>query len=391
MRILICALEAPLPPANGLRLQVSSLARELRRDHQVRVVAFSAPDQVEEEAPGWVRVVPRPSVAGPVAILRAAIRRRPTGLIELGDALAPPVSEEIATFLPDVVHVTPGRLATLGRHLSGVPTVLAALDAWHLNVAAQAVRAGGLRGLFLRDEVARAKRFEAEEHRRFARVTVVSSADAEALLALHPGQHVTVIPNGVDADDFAPDAGAARVSRLVLFTGVMGYAPNVDAAVFLARRVLPFVRAELPDARLALVGRDPSRDVRALAAVDGVEVVGEVPEMRPWLSKARVYACPMVSGTGIKNKLLEAMANGLPCVATPLAVRGLDVGSGRELLIATDEKALAANLLSVLTDERLAERIGAAAREYVLRHHGWNAVGRAYENLYLEVLSGPQP
>ena len=171
---------------------------------------------------------------------------------------------------------------------------------------------------------------------RFDRVIVVSEEDRRALLAVNPTLQIAVIPNGVEADAFDWD-GTPRDRALILFTGVMSYAPNATASEFLARRVLPRVGQAIPAARLALVGRNPGPKVRALGSLPGVEVVGEVPEMRPWLSRAGAYACPMLSGTGIKNKLLEAMANGLPCVATPLALQGLSVTREKEVLVGASE------------------------------------------------------
>ncbi len=118
-----------------------------------------------------------------------------------------------------------------------------------------------------------------------------------------------------------------------------------------------------PDARLALVGRAPPPRVRALAGLPGVDVTGEVPDVRPWLTGSRVFVCPMVTGTGIKNKLLEAMATGLPCVATPLGLGGLRVHHGRELLVGSTAEAIAAALIQVLDDNDLADRLGRTARD----------------------------
>ena len=115
----------------------------------------------------------------------------------------------------------------------------------------------------------------------------------------------------------------------IVFTGAMNYPPNIVAADFLARLLLPRVRTVRPDTQLVIVGREPDPRVLGLAALDGVDVTGAVDDIRPWLQSAQVFVCPMLSGTGIKNKLLEAMASGLPCVATPLALQGLNVSAGQ--------------------------------------------------------------
>ena len=165
----------------------------------------------------------------------------------------------------------------------------------------------------------------------------------------------------------------------------MSYAPNVLAADFLARLVFPLVRAAQPAARLAIVGRAPAPRVQALAELEGVDVTGEVQDLRPWLVGSGAYACPMISGTGIKNKLLEAMACAAGCVATPLALQGLRVTPGQELLVGKTAEELADGLLRVLEDDECRASLGRAAREYVLSEHDWRSVARAYQDVYREL------
>jgi glycosyltransferase involved in cell wall biosynthesis len=394
VRLLVCAAEAPLPPINGFRLALSAVLGQLRGRHELRVLAFRLPDQVAPSAGAELRLVDR---APSAAIRRAAwlaaatIRRRPFGADALVEALTMPLRDELERFAPDVVHVASGRLAGLGPLLESHPSVLVALDAWHLNVEANALVARGLRRRLLSAEAVRVRRFEATEYPRFGRVVVVSEEDRRALQELEPRLALEVVPNGVDADLYAPETGLERDPEQIVFTGVMSYAPNVTAAEFLARRVLPRVREEHPRARLAIVGREPRRRVRGLGALAGVEVTGEVPDVRPWLGRGRVYACPMLSGTGIKNKLLEAMASGVACVATPLALQGTRAVDGEHVLVAETDAEFARHVVRVLDDDGLAHRLGRAAREYVLAEHDWQAVAAAYERIYGEVLTQFRP
>jgi len=383
MRILMCTSEAPAPPVNGLRRQVSALLEELRKDHRVRVLGYRWPDQgAGGTVAGDLRLFSSPGGGGWLSLLRGM----PPGVDRLAAGLLPALREELRMFRPDVVHVTSGRLAALGRALRGRPAVLAALDAWHLNVDAEAAAAGGLRHLALRGMSRLVRRFEASEYESFGAVVVVSERDRLELLGLDASLVLPVIPNGVDLDAFRHD-GSPREPNRILFTGVMDYAPNVTAAVFLARRVLPLVQRAHPSATLAIVGRDPRPEVVALGRLEGVEVLGEAPDLRPWLSGSRVFACPMRTGTGIKNKLLEAMANGLPCVATPLALQGLRVVPGEHVLVDKDEEALAGHVVRMLTDDVLATAVGRAGLDYVRDHHGWGAVAADYERVYREVIA----
>ena len=383
MRILVCSLEAPLPPPNGLRLQIGALVGELKKGHEVRVLAFRMPDQTAPPVLGDMRLV-----RGKISMARwwDVAMGRPPGTSEYAANLLKPLREELSEFGPDVVHVTSGRLGGLAGVLRNRPTVLAALDAWHLNVEAEAAIATGTKRWALTIEGRLVKRFERQLYRRFDRVVVVSGEDRRALLEVQPSLAIEVIANGVDAEGFDWD-GTPRDRNLIIFTGVMSYAANVAAAEFLARDVFPRVRRMVPGALLALVGRDPAPHVRALAALSGVEVVGEVPDMRPWLSRAGAYACPMLTGTGMKNKLLEAMANGLPCVATPLALQGLDARSGYEVLTGSTPEGLAGHVVRLLQQSELADRIGAAGRAYVRSHHTWGSVAEAYARVYRQVVA----
>jgi glycosyltransferase involved in cell wall biosynthesis len=390
LRILVCALEAPLPPPNGLRLQLSALVRELGKSHDLRIVGYRMPDQ-EAPAPDSWRLLSGGGARGisrGLTLARAAFVGRPPHVDQLAARLLPPVGDELRSFDPHVIHVASGRLAALGGKLEGRPAVLAALDAWHLNVVARARLAPLHRRPGFALQAALTRRFESREYARFDRVVVVSDEDADALRSVNPLIRLDVIPNGVDAEAFGSD-GSHREPGAIVFTGVMSFPPNVAAATFMARRVLPAVRADRTDARLWLVGRDPAPAVLELAGAPGVEVVGEVQDMRPWLSRASVYACPMVSGTGIKNKLLEAMANGLPCVATPLAIRGLRAEPGRDIIVGAGEAEIAAGIVRVLGDETLARALGEAGRSAVIAHHGWAAAADAYEQLYREGLEIP--
>jgi polysaccharide biosynthesis protein PslH len=389
MRILICAEEAPWPPSNGVRLVVAALLREYRREHDVRVLALRSPEQ-ERGEDAAVRTVEREwPGTGRRALLyaRALSRRRPLRADAVASLLAPALREELASFRPDVVQVLPGRLAALADVLGPQPALLSALDAGHLNVEARAQSAGPLKRQLLRGERARVIRFERDVYSRFREITVVSERDRDALLEAAPRAHVSVVPNGVDADVFRPagDQDGSDEARIV-FTGVMRYPPNVAAARILAEQVLPRVRAEVPEATLAIVGRAPTEEVRRLGMAPGVQVVGEVPDMRAWLTSSAVFACPMVSGTGIKNKLLEAMACGLPCVATPLALGGLSVTPGREILVGEEPEEIAGLLAGVLGDRQRAEALGKAARAYVLERHSWGATAAAYVERFERLL-----
>jgi glycosyltransferase involved in cell wall biosynthesis len=402
VRILICADEAPIEPTtSGFRRAVSGLVDELCREHDVRVLGFRKPDQAGGPPASHIRLIEWPSagLAGKARLLGSSLlARRPVRTTELAAVMRGPLLEELVTFRPEVVQVTPARLSGLVSVLEGHPKVLMAMDAWHLNLRAKSDASRGLRRAFLESQERAVRRSAPRMYRPWDRIVVSSSDDGEAIRSLDPTLRYTVIPIGVDARALSPDPTVARDPSSILFHGVMSYAPNVQAAEFLATRVLPLVRERQPDARLSIVGRDPVPRVIALDALPGVTVTGQVEDLRPWLCGSRVWVGPFLSATGIKTKVLEAMACGLPCVVTPLGKRGLEMTPDAEILVGVNERELADHVVHMLDDDEAAERIGRAARERLLQTYDWPAVRRAYERLYAEVaatlprpLSTPSP
>jgi sugar transferase (PEP-CTERM/EpsH1 system associated) len=198
--------------------------------------------------------------------------------------------------------------------------------------------------------------------------TFVSEAEAALFRAQTGLSNIRALSNGIDVDHFDPAADFPRIDAegpLILFTGQMDYAPNVEAVRWFAREVLPLV----PAARFVIAGRKPTATVRSLAG-ERVIVTGAVPDMRSWLAAADVVVAPLKLARGIQNKVLEAMAMARPVVASPAAFEGIEAEPGRHLLVADGAQATAEAV------RRMLERpgsIGAAARDHVARHYLWEA------------------
>jgi len=387
MRILVCAEEAPIAPATGLRVALASLIERLQETNEVRVLGFRSSEQ-SAEASDALRLVDRRSLRRPAAaphLAAALMRGHPLSIDDLAAQMRPALREELDMFRPDAVHVCAGRLTGLGRTLMGWPSVLSAYDAAHKNAFARVDARRGAKRMMLRREARAWHRLEATEWRRFGAVTVSSVEDRDTLEEMDPTLVVRVMPLGIVADRFSPVTGVRREDDLILFHGVMNYAPNVAAAVFLAREIFPRVRERRPSAHLRIVGRSPNAEVAALASLPGVTVTGEVADLASTLSEASVYVCAMRNATGAKNKLLEAMANELPCVVTPLARRGIDAVAGTHLLEATTPEDLAAAIEHVLAHPTEARELGREAARFVRAHHDWAAIADAYVDLYREL------
>ena len=221
-----------------------------------------------------------------------------------------------------------------------------------------------------------ARRVRALERRAAAHAltTVLCTAPEAALFrGIAPTARVEAIPNGVDGAFFAPQPETLEVPDSCAFVGAMDYRANVEGAEWFVREVWPLVRARRPNATFAIVGRDPTPVVRALAAVPGVTVTGAVPDVRPHVAGAAVAIVPLRVARGIQNKALEALAMGRALLATPAALAGLDVRPGIEAVAAETPAEWAAALLHLLDHPAARAALGAAGREYALGRHGWDA------------------
>lgn len=390
VRLLIASTEAPLPPLGGLRQPLRELILRLRHRHDIDLVAYRWPEQADAPVDGvrttYIPVPARSRLARGASFLMASARARPLRALELEAPMRREVQAALAQDRFDAVHIAGLPIATLASDVSDVPNAMVVLDAWHLNARAEMAAAPALSRPLKALEHRNTVRFEGSQLRHFDRVVTVSETDAAALAHLDPRISTSVIPNGVDADFFAPVARHPE-RHLTVFVGTMSWAPNVQAARHMARDILPRIRAAHPDAKLAVVGRGIEASVAEdLAAYPGVSVIGEVPDVRTWLSRAHVSVCPMVSGTGIKNKLLEAMAAGVPSVATPLACQGIDGLTDEQVLIADGAERFAACAVRIFDDDALAERLSAEARAYVLRFHTWEGMTERFEDLYAAVV-----
>ena len=279
----------------------------------------------------------------------------------------------------DLLHLFGWGTAALWPHAAGRPTLHVAVDPWARNAANR--RLPGWRRL-LDETHGRIAAHERRHYPHVGAVVVVAPHDAAWLAERVPDARIEVVANGVEAGPTPPAAPAAPV---IGFHGAFEAAANVDAAHALVDEVLPRVRARVPDARAILIGRDPPASVRALAG-PFVEVTGTVDAVRPWLEQLAVYVAPIRTGTGLRNKVLEAMAAGRPVVATPLALAGIGTDDG--VIEAADVAGLADATVRLLTEPGTAAALGAAARVRVERDFTWEASAARIEALWEGLVSG---
>lgn len=225
---------------------------------------------------------------------------------------------------------------------------------------------------------------------RLSAAVGVSPRDTR-LLGLIGGCKAVTIRNGVDMDYWQPNTNTLRVPRTCAFWGDLAFEPNVDAIRWFVHKVWRQVAYVRPDAKLSIMGRNPSDAVLSLADAPGVEVLPNVPDLRPYLSTAGAAVMPMRCGHGIKNKVLEAAAMGMPILASPRAVKGLAFGEGRPpMIICKGKQSWLEALDKAWAHPELAKATGDLARQWVLDRHTWPAAAMRMQRL-LQTLAPDEP
>jgi len=373
----------PVPPWRGDQVRAYHHLRHLALRHEVTCCALLAREPPEvlrrgvAELGARVEVVTLGMAGAAPALARALLGdRRPLQVLLYERAHARRrVAALIGTGGFDVVHAQLVRTAPYLPAPGGPPVVLDLIDALSANLARRGRQDRGVLGPVAAWEATRLARFERHLIERTARSLVVSAAERAAL---GDDPRTVIVANGVDTDAFAFHDGPRPAARL-LFFGNLGYFPNVDAVRWLVSDIFPRVRAAVPDAELRLAGARPARVVRALARRPGVSLAAGVPAMAPEVAGATVALVPMRAGSGLQNKVLEAMAAGTPVVATPPAIAALDVRPGEHLLVAEDGPAVAAATVALLRDPARARAMATAARALVERRYSWEDSARAVE------------
>jgi sugar transferase (PEP-CTERM/EpsH1 system associated) len=287
------------------------------------------------------------------------------------------IDEAIARFRPDAIYCQLLRTAKYVDHIQDVRKVIDFQDAFSKGIERRLETDPWYWKPILKTELKRLNRYEQKVFATFDRCTIISEQDRDQL-PFGQRHQVVIVRNGVELESFVPTSTEKQVD--VLFAGNMGYPPNVDAAIFLANEVMPFVRQRFPKANLMLAGARPDNRVKELAD-DLTEVTGWVDDISKCYAKAKVFVAPMMIGTGLQNKLLEAMAMQIPCVTSKLANNALCAKEGTEVFIANSPSEYAKWVIDLLDNDQLAKEVGLEGYRFVAENFSWEGATQPLLNL----------
>jgi glycosyltransferase involved in cell wall biosynthesis len=396
MKILLLTQVLPYPPDSGPKIKTWSVLRSLAAEHEVTLVSFVRGDQKDDvdavrRVCAAVHTLPlrRGRLREGWAVLRSLASGRPFVIArDHRRAMCALVERVAATNAFDVVHVDQLNMlqyVPAGWHGAVVFDAHNAL--WALLRQLWSAAPAGPRKWLLGRDWRLLKRYEGAAVRRCAATLAVSALDRRALEeAAGAPARVSVVPIAIDVAAHALLSRPAQ-PRHILHIGTMFWPPNVDAVQWFVREVYPLIRERRPDALFDVVGARPPHSISALARPgSGINVTGYVADPTPYLRRAGAFIVPLRAGSGMRVKILDALAHGLPVVTTAAGCAGIDVEPGRDLLVADTPADFAAAVLRVLGDVRLAGELGTNGRSFVEANHDDRIVCRRIAGVYEQAL-----
>ncbi len=388
MKILYLTSRFPYPLEKGDKLRAYNQIKELSKNHQVILYAISENkilDKWEDEIKK-VTYYHQTSLLTPLQkyfhLAIGIFNKLPYQInYFFNKTRKRNIEKLLVRFNPDVVFCQLIRMSEFARHLEK-PKVLDYMDAFSKGVQ----RRMNEEPFYIRKiyelEYKRLLRYEAYIHKDFDASIIISTADKEAI-PLQPNEEMSIIRNGVNFDYFKPQPLVKKEFDLV-FTGNMSYPPNVSAVLFLYHDILPLLKTKYPEIKILIAGANPVAKLRELHSENFV-ITGWVEEINEYYAKSKIFIAPMLIGTGLQNKLLEAMAMQLPCITSPLVNNSLGAKANTEILIAENANAYAAYVFRLLEDESFAKAISMAGYEFVTTNFSWSNTIEELNDIFLKI------
>jgi polysaccharide biosynthesis protein PslH len=397
MRILLLTQILPYPPDSGPKVKTYNLLRYLAAHHEVTLVSLVR-SAAEAERAASLRelctevhtvLLHRSKLRDLFYLVQSMLARR--SFIITRDA-CPALSALLAELTSrthyDIIHADQLNMAQFAIDLPGGLRILDQHNAVWTIVQRMAQQSASLpRRAFLDLESRRLRRYEAEVCSRFDGVLAVSEPDRWAL-ELATRNHgttlapCTIVPIAVDCAAQEPVARAWEPDT-ILSMATMFWPPNVDGVLWFAREVYPLIKQQVAGARFAVVGARPPRSVTGLSESDGsIEVTGYVDDPQPYLARSAALIVPVRAGGGMRVKILEALARGIPIVSTTIGYEGIDLTPGEHLLVGDTPEAFAEAVVRLLSNPALGRQLAAAGRQLAEQRYDWRVVNPAVEEVY---------
>jgi len=393
MKILMLTPYLPYPLLSGGQIRTYNLLKNLKNKHDITLVSFIRKPTEKSFIPELekfckkVIVFKRRKAWDIRNIMLAGITPYPFLVsIYLSLHLRTAVEQELRTEKYDLIHAeTFYVMPNIPKTNTPILLVEQTIEYLGYQTYAQNQKFPLIKPLLYFD-VAKIKYWEKYYWNRSERLVTMSQEDKDLILKLSQKKlRIDVVANGVDIDYFNKVKKNPTKNPVVLFVGNFKWLPNKDAAAFLVKKIWPHILKKIPQARLKIVGANPTTEIKRLNRHQGVNVQGDVPDIRNSFSQAQVMLSPVRNGRGTRYKILESMATNTPVVATHLSVEGLNIQPGKHALVSDDPKKLAQHTVNVLIQPRLRKRLEVEGKKLVAKHYNWITISKKLDNIYQDL------
>lgn len=393
MKLLFLANRTPYPPYRGDKLKIYNLAKKLKGKHELHLLTFAQNKEdlsykgELEKVFDKVDLVYLPKWQSAVNCISAFWSMVPIQVLYFRSTVMQRKLNEVLQHEQfDAVHVQHLRMSPYLSANKSVPRILDMPDAfslyWERRIDAE-------KNPFLKQfnkvEQGRLLAYEKKMLTEYDLDLVCSQEDLDYLKEVHKINKIDLLPNGVDLDTFKAGGHDYTHNNRLLFTGNMDYAPNVDAVQYFVHDILPIIKRKHPDVQFIIAGQRPVSKVKELER-DGIKVTGFIEDLANEYNKASVVVAPLRFGAGTQNKVLEAMAMGVPVVCSNIGFKGLGIESGEGAIMQTDKEAFAASVIKLLSDEDYRKETGEKGVHVMQSRFGWEAIAERLAGYFQKVV-----
>ncbi len=390
MNILFITSRLPLPPVKGDRLRSFNFIKDLSKRHSIHLISFIESKEEEtyvDELKSYcdvVETVYHPLYCSVLSMIRNFSMKNP---LQVSYYKSRRMNELVQYAVKknsyDIAHIVLVRMAQYVKNLSKIPVIFDHIDCLSLNMYRRADSETDIFKKYLFMMECKSMRNLEFKYRNIP--SIVTSEDDKK--ALNGYKKIKVIQNGVDFERF----GYIYDNKLekdidVLFVGNLGYFPNFQAVEFFMRDIYSLLKRRVKHIRVFIVGPNPNKKIKSYVDNKNVFVTGFVKDVRGYIKRAKVVIAPMLSGSGIQNKILEAMSSGVPVISTNLANKGINARDGQEIIIADDSESFVDKTIFLLNSKNERKRVSLNARTFIEKRFSWGAKVEELEMFYSELL-----
>ncbi len=400
MKILFLTAFLPYPPHGGNRIRTFNFLKYLGKKHEIYLLSFiesMAEMQYVQALKSYCREINTVLINtnhGFVHRLSNLFENRPYFMAKY--FASDEMKQKLTTLLTghrfDLIHTSTLAMAQYTCDIQGVVKILDGVDSVSRNNLQQWKTPTGLLNRVLSFiDWFKTMGYEPSLFSRFDRCLLASAVDRAFLHKKNPRLPIDIVTIGIDYDFYQPDSGEESAHRLV-FSGVMDYIPNDDAMRFFCSAILPIIEQKYPAITLYIVGKNVSRKLAMIARKKtNIILTGFVEDNRQIIGKSTVFVCPLRIGTGIKNKVLEAMSMGKAIVSTSIGAEGIPVVNGRDMFIVDKPDAFADAVIRLLEDANTRREFGVRARQIVIREYDMEKIALTIDAIYTEEFGKKNP